>query len=193
MNAIEVLKARIDVHPQFSWEKRLSLQRGDFLKMPGTTNSNLYFVTAGCLRAFLENEDGEQTIRFGYTGNFFTAIDSFISDAASQMALQALRKSEVLAISKPVFLNFIEADIPTAAASHWPGGSLTNKAIWLQLLSQLIFGQIEREIDLLTSSPAARYQRVLKRSPHLFQLVPAKYIANYLRMSPETLSRLRKP
>jgi hypothetical protein len=39
--------------------------------------------------------------------------------------------------------------------------------------------------------PERRLARLLKRSPHIFQLVPKKYIASYLRMTPETLSRLR--
>ena len=49
---------------------------------------------------------------------------------------------------------------------------------------------MERELDLLTSSPHERIQRVLKRSPQVFQEIPAKYIASYLRMTPETLSRI---
>ena len=43
----------------------------------------------------------------------------------------------------------------------------------------------------LISSPKERYERVLKRSPQLFQEIPNKHIANYLRMSAETLSRLK--
>jgi hypothetical protein len=56
----------------------------------------------------------------------------------------------------------------------------------------MIIGQLEREVDLLTNDPAERYRRVLNRSPRLFQEVPAKYIANYLRMTPETMSRIKK-
>jgi len=52
--------------------------------------------------------------------------------------------------------------------------------------------QMERERDLLTSSPMERYLRVKDRSPQLFQEIPNKYIASYLRMTPETLSRLKK-
>ena len=48
------------------------------------------------------------------------------------------------------------------------------------------------EIDILTNSPKERYKRVLKRSPQLFQEIPNRHIANYLRMSAETLSRLKK-
>ena len=51
---------------------------------------------------------------------------------------------------------------------------------------------MERERDILTSSPLERYNRVLKRSPLLFQEIPNKYIADYLRMTPETLSRIKK-
>jgi CRP-like cAMP-binding protein len=60
------------------------------------------------------------------------------------------------------------------------------------LLEQLVLQQMEREQDLLITSPVERYQRVLERSPMLFQEVPHKYIAAYLRMSPETLSRIKK-
>ncbi len=57
---------------------------------------------------------------------------------------------------------------------------------------QLIYEQLEREKDILIHSPRKRYERVLKRSPQLFQEIPHKYIASYLRMSPETLSRIKK-
>ena len=59
-------------------------------------------------------------------------------------------------------------------------------------MEQLILQQLEREKDILTSSPIERYKRVLKRSPQLFQEIPNKYIADYLRMTPETLSRIKK-
>jgi len=64
--------------------------------------------------------------------------------------------------------------------------------IWLEVLNQLIYQQIEREQDLLITSPIERYKRVLQRSPLLFQEIPNKYIASYLRMTPETLSRIKK-
>ena len=60
------------------------------------------------------------------------------------------------------------------------------------MLESLFLDQFEREIDLLTASPEERYLRVLKRSPKVFQEVPHKYIAEYLRMTPETLSRIKK-
>jgi hypothetical protein len=61
---------------------------------------------------------------------------------------------------------------------------------YIQLLELFSVQQMEREIDLLTTSPAERIARVRERSPQLFQEVPLKYIASYLRMTPETLSRM---
>jgi CRP-like cAMP-binding protein len=61
---------------------------------------------------------------------------------------------------------------------------------WDLIRDQMVLQHIERERDLLTETAQERSDRVLRRSPRLFQEVPAKYIANYLRMSPETLSRL---
>ena len=63
---------------------------------------------------------------------------------------------------------------------------------WNGILGHAILDLMEREQDLLISSPAERFNRVLARSPQLFQEVPNKYIASYLNMTPETLSRLKK-
>jgi len=81
-------------------------------------------------------------------------------------------------ITKQQLENFLSQDI--------------NRTLWTKILENLVLQQMEREVDILTNSPKERYNRVLKRSPKLFQEVPNRYIANYLRMSPETLSRLKK-
>ena len=62
---------------------------------------------------------------------------------------------------------------------------------YIVLLESLVTQQIDRGIDLLIPSPTERLKRVLQRSPNLFQEIPLKYIASYLRMTPETLSRIR--
>jgi CRP-like cAMP-binding protein len=62
---------------------------------------------------------------------------------------------------------------------------------WRHLEEVALVGMIEREAELLTFTPEQRYRRLMNRSPHLFQIIPRKYIASYLRMSPETLSRIK--
>ena len=67
-----------------------------------------------------------------------------------------------------------------------------NPELYNALLIELINQQNERELDLLTHSAIRRFERLLQRSPQAFQEIPHKYIASYLRISPETLSRLLK-
>ena len=65
------------------------------------------------------------------------------------------------------------------------------EAAWRMLEEEALLGKIERETEMLTFTPEERYRRLLERSPHVFRNIPRKYIASYLRMSPETLSRIR--
>ena len=92
--------------------------------------------------------------------------------------MEAIRKTTLKVIPKASLLQLINED--TESLKQYIG-----------LLENLVTQQIEREIDLLTVSPSERLKRVLDRSPNLFQQIPLKYIASYLRMTPETLSRIR--
>ena len=113
-------------------------------------------------------------------------IQSFIFETFKKLKNFAPKLSiSLLCIS---FFN----DIKTTVFFEFINSSSTFQKLWIHILNQLVLQCIDREKDLLTSSPESRYQRVLKRSPQLFQMVPHKYIASYLRMSPETLSRLKK-
>lgn len=177
MNPITRLIA--DIEDQNLWEDSLTLQRNEYLKVQGSTDTRLYYITEGCLRVFVVDEFEEHTIRFGYSGNFIAALDSFITEKPSDFYIQALRKTEVKTLGKERYMEFVKSDPERFQ-------------LWLTILEQLVYQQLERERDLLTASPAERYRRVLERSPQLFQEVPNKYIAAYLRMTPETLSRLKK-
>ncbi len=177
MNPIEELFEQIE--KDCLWEKNILLKRNEYLKVAGTKDTNLYFILSGSLRIYIINEFEEHIIRFGYKNNFITALDSFISEKTSEFYIQAIKKTELKVISKEKFTHFINKNTE-------------NKIIWNKILEQLILQQIEREKDILITLPKIRFERVLKRSPQLFQEVPHKYIASYLRMSPETLSRLKK-
>ncbi|OJX29690.1 MAG: Crp/Fnr family transcriptional regulator [Chryseobacterium sp. 36-9] len=160
------------------WETK-TLKRNELLKTSGTIDTNVYFVQQGSIRIFIEDENEERIIRFGYQGNIIVSLDSFLSGKPSEFYIQAIKASTVKIASKKDFYELINS-------------SNENLKLWSSILEDLVLQQIEREKDLLYSSPKIRYERVLKRSPKLFQEIPNKYIANYLRMSPETLSRLKK-
>src|SRR5690606_26648861 len=161
------------------WEKELVLARNEYLKVQGSIDTDVYFIKSGTLRIFVTDESEEHTIRFAYTNDLIAALDSFITEKPSDLYIQALKKCELKVIGKKPFINLIKS-------------STENLNLWLQLQSALIYQQMERERDLLTSSPAERYRRVVERSPQLFQEIPNRHIASYLRMTPETLSRIKK-
>ena len=159
-------------------EKTITIERNDFLSSIGSIDTNIYFVESGSLKIYILNDFEEQIIRFGYKNNIVVCLDSFLNHKPSVFCIQAIKKTVVKVISKTKLTDFIKTE--------------SNFLIWTQILENLVLQQLEREIDILTNSPSERYHRVLKRSPQLFQEIPLKHIANYLRMSPETLSRLKK-
>jgi len=177
MNPILTLIERIT--SENLWDKEIELDRNEFLKVKGSIDTNIYLVKNGSLRIFLIDEEEEHTIRFGYKDNLIASLDSFLNGKPSDFYIQALKKTTVKVINRESYLSFIES-------------SAENKEVWNEILKSFVLQQMERERDILTSSPLERYQRVLKRSPQLFQEIPHKYIASYLRMTPETLSRIKK-
>lgn len=160
------------------WQKK-EFRRNEFLKISGSTDTNIYFVENGSVRIFMMDDNEERIIRFGYAENIIVSLDSFLSGKPSDLYIQAIKKTSVKITSKKDFYTFIAS-------------GEENLKFWNSILEDLVLQQMEREKDLLINSPKERFERVLKRSPKLFQEVPNKYIANYLRMSPETLSRLKK-
>lgn len=159
--------------------KELELKRGDFLIREGEQENFIYLVQSGALRAIKDIGDEEVTIRFAYKGSIVTSIPAFLNGKGSEIAIHCLRKAVLWQIKKDDFKNCLLEN-------------QANYSSYLNLLNELVNQFFEREVDLLIKSPIDRLERVLKRSPRVFQEIPHKYIANYLRMSPETLSRLLK-
>lgn len=154
------------------------IAKGEFLVREGDVEKNLYLVESGAIRVFYLTEFEEMTIRFGYTGSMITSLSSFLKGTPSEFYIDAIRKTSLKVISKESLMSLVNE-------------STENLRQYNALLESLITQQIEREVDLLITSPTERLNRVLQRSPNLFQEIPLKYIASYLRMTPETLSRIR--
>ena len=167
------------IENKYLWEKEVVINRNEYLKVKGSIDTNLYFIEEGSLRIYHIDEYEEHTIRFGYQNNFIVSLDCFITEQPSDYYIQALKKTKLKVLKKSTFKQLINSE-----------KELQN--FWTLILEQIVLQQLEREKDILTSSSIERYKRVLKRSPQLFQEIPNKYIANYLKMAPETLSRLKK-
>lgn len=177
MNPIQILKEAIDKKAPTLWNKEIILSRNEMLVRTGSIDNWIYYVESGALRICVESENEIHTTRFAYRGSLVTVLDSFFRNVPTIYSIEAIRKSKVVRINATDFKNFVLSNT-----------EYTN--LWRILLEELILQQLEREVDLLNNSPAERYKRVYERSPQLFQEIPHKYIAAYLRMTPETFSRL---
>lgn len=153
--------------------------KGTLLVTPYEHCHFIFLIDKGAVKVTEWIDEKEQIIRFGYKGNWLTALDSFLSDKPTRFSIETLKSTVVRRIKKNDFLSFVSSS-----------PSIMKK--WNVLLENLVLQQMERESDLLHNNPKDRYDRVLQRSPQLFQEIPLRHIANYLRMTPETLSRLRK-
>jgi len=175
MSAIQSLLNALEDH----WTATIELKRNEYLVKEGMIHNNLYWIEDGSLRVFIEDDVEEHTIRFGYPNSIMGALDSFLNDKPTIFYIQAIKKCTLKVISKADYLALINS-------------KEEYQDIWKKMLEDFVLQQIDREVDLITYSPQKRFERVFKRSPQLFQEIPQKYIASYLRMTPETLSRIMK-
>jgi CRP-like cAMP-binding protein len=169
----EELSALLD-----KWDRHVELNRNDFLIRKGETESSLFFVLSGSMRIFFPHQEDEICVGFAHTDNLICSYPSFILNKPSDYYIQALSKTELVAINRADFYLLLDSYRNIERA-------------WRMLEEDALLGKIEREVEMLTFTPEERYHRLIRRSPHIFQIIPRKYIASYLRMTPETLSRIR--
>ncbi len=159
--------------------RRFSLGRGACLQAPGAAHAPLFLIETGAAHLYVDTSMGPQTLRLGYPGEMLAALPGLLLGIASPIAIETLRACTGFALSRAQLDAFLDRD-----PQH--------RTKYLATLEGMVCGLLERELDLLEPDPATRYAKVFRRSPQLFANVPLRYIASYLRMTPETLSRVRR-
>ncbi|NPD86883.1 Crp/Fnr family transcriptional regulator [Lentimicrobium sp. L6] len=147
----------------------------------GQVENHISFIEEGMVRVFIPKEDPEKEITFGFSFKyeFISAYDSFLSREPSQYQLEALSKCSVWSISYEDLQKVYR---------HTKIGNLIGRLT----AERLFLIKSNREQSLLNQSAEQRYLNLFNTRPALFESIPLKYIASYIGITPQALSRIRK-
>jgi CRP-like cAMP-binding protein len=158
--------------------KPFSAKRKEVLTLAGTEEKYLYFVVEGLQRMYyLDERNREATLLFTYSGNFGGVLDSMMNHKTSKFYYETLSPS--------TFLRASFQQVETLAKS--------NPEIELLIKKGLIgafSGVLERLVEIQCFSSEEKFKQLLERSPHILQIVPHKYLANYIGIDASNFSKL---
>ncbi len=160
--------------------KRKLFAPGDYLIESGSKNKNIFFIRKGLVRSFAVTEKGEEvTVDLHWENQFTMNYDSILFDRPSQYAYQAIESTEVF---------FMRRDSLQSIMEKHPKLEYNRKLVHQEMLRKFV----DRVHDFVLFSPEKRYLRFLETYPDLVCRVPDKYIANFLGITPVSLSRIRQ-
>jgi CRP-like cAMP-binding protein len=147
----------------------------------GDIENCISFVETGGVRLFIPKEEEEKEVTFGFSfeGELISAYDSFLTRTPSLYQLETLADTTLW--------SFSHSDLQELYAVTKMGdriGRFTSERLFLI--------KSRREQSLLNETPDERYLNLLKERPNLITQIPLKYIASYIGVTPQALSRVRK-
>jgi CRP/FNR family transcriptional regulator, anaerobic regulatory protein len=152
---------------------------GSYLMEAGQVCDYVAFINKGLFRAFCVVKNEEVTNNFSFSGNFLTNYPSFLTRQPSTEYHQALEDAEVLLFSY---------DNMQAVYKKVPSWEKFGR-----LIAEFILIRIaERNRSLLFLSAEEQYLDLMKTRPKVIANIQQRYIASYLGIQPESLSRIRK-
>jgi len=156
--------------------KALSIPKDYRLVNEGKVCQSIYFVEHGSFRHYQITETGEEITQNLYIEkDWVLDYKSFTSQKPSASIFQAIEDSDVLELSVYDLHKLMKTS-----------------DVFFQVARIFQFGIEQQEIRIQKSTPKERYESLLAKKPQVIQRFPLKYIASYLGMKPETLSRVRR-
>jgi CRP-like cAMP-binding protein len=162
------------------WQ-RLELPQGAVLLSEGQVSRRAFLIEKGCLRVWFMRKGRDVTAQFFFENEGLSSIESFRTGMPSLFTIETLEPSVVWALSKEDY-NEVERE--------------ARKDV--RTLSMLLDVAYKRQIhymklfrSFIGDRPEERYGRLVAEEPHIVERVPQRYIASYLGITPESLSRIR--
>jgi len=158
--------------------QKMIAAKNDYLLNEGQVCRHLYFIETGSVRGFYNVDGKEITHWFAFENDFVTSFHSFTTRQASVENLQLMESSILWRISKEQLT------------------SLFNRYHEIERLVRIAYEKYyirleERYVNAQFKAARELYENMLRQTPHILERVPLGYVASYLGISQETLSRIR--
>ena len=144
----------------------------------GQIERYLSFIQEGVIRFYIPREENDLTFSFAFDNGFVSAYDSFLLQTPVTYHVETLTDCILWRVS---YNDLQEIYRETEV------GNLIGR----QAGEDLFLKKSKRELSLLNDTAEQRYLNLFTEQPHLIKKIPLKYIASYIGITPQALSRIR--
>ncbi len=155
------------------------IKKHEYFLKAGEVCKYFAFIEQGLFRHYINNEGQEETIYFSSENEFICDYESFIDKKASRKTIIALENSIIYAISYENMQQFY-----TKVQFGERFGRLLIEGIFTKAIKHIV--------SIHTDSAEERYLNFLKFYKHIQQRIPQYYIASFVGVTPQSLSRIRR-
>ncbi len=159
------------------FEKKI-IAKNDFLLREGSICRHLYFLEKGALRGFYNLDGKEITYWFGFNNDFVTSFHSYTTGQVAIENIQLIEGSIVWRIAKEKLTKLFDEHHEIERLVR-----IAYEKYYIRLEERFVNAQFKTAKEL--------YENLLQNTPHIIERVPLGYVASYLGISQETLSRIR--
>lgn len=159
-------------------KKREYKKRTTLLKV-GEVETHLNFIETGSIRMFVPKEENDLTFGFCFSGQFMSAYDSFLTQAPSNYQTETMTDSVLWRITFDDLQDIYK---------NTDCGELIGR----KTAENLFLFKAKREQSLLNEGAEERYLNLFSERPNLIKEIPLKFLASYIGITPQALSRIRK-
>jgi len=154
----------------------------EFFAVPGEICDHMGFILCGAMRYFHVREGIEITGFFSFENELVSAYKSFLTRQPNTNYIQAIEKTTLILISKKNF----------ELMENNPAIAFKIEQFGRRIAEYYICCYEDRVASFIIQSPEERYLDMQKNAGELFLRIPQHYVANFLGITPVSLSRIRK-
>ena len=156
----------------------MKFKKNERILAEGETCRYIYYLDQGLIRQFYYKNGKEVTEHLGEDHSIFMCIESLFREEPTRLEVEALEPCVVYGLPK--------AELEKVALHN-----VNIQMLYRKILEEsLIISQVHADLVRFESAQS-RYEKMCKLKPQVILRAPLLHVANYLQMTPETLSRVR--